>query len=175
MTAHQIVIQVEAVGINLWLAKSSDGRLAIAYDNAEKIKPFKKLITSHRDEVIAILKRRLPVPRKKIYSAIALEHALQWLVEMPDDADRLVLAPSSCRWLTGWLTPAKQREWQLNTRGGDDGQLPWRDWEQVIDLVRIEHEGVCEAEKIRGGANESQRLSQLGYDIYGDGLSCSAS
>lgn len=144
MNAHQIVIEVEAVGIKLWLAKSSDGMLVIAHDNAEKIKPFKKVIASHRDDVIAFLKHRLPVPRQKICSAIALEYALQWLVEIPDDVDRLVSAPLSCRWLTGWLTLGQQREWQLNTQGGDDGRLPWRDWKQVAALVRVEHESVCE-------------------------------
>lgn len=180
MNAYQIVIDLEAVGIKLWLTKFSDGRLAIAYDNAEKIKSFKKVIASHRDDVIALLKRRLPVPRQKIHSAIALEHALQWLVEMPDDVDcpapagpprqgrdskqlardsvpglakrtkrrfreaELVSAPSACRWLTGWLTPAKQWSWQLSTEGGDDGKLPWSDWKEVVNRVESEHERVCE-------------------------------
>lgn len=144
MNACQILTQVEAAGIKLWLGKFGDGGLAIGCDDPKRIKPFKKMIASHRDNVIALLKARLPVPRKKFHSAIALEHALQWLVEIPDDVDRLVSAPSSCRWLTGWLTPAKQREWQLNTEGGDDGKLSWDDWKEVVGRVETEFEGLCQ-------------------------------
>jgi len=144
LNAHQILTRVEAAGIKLWLAKSSDGRLAIAHNNAKKIKPFKKLIASYRDEIVALLKARLPVPRKKIHSAIAIEHALQWLVEIPNDVDPLVMAPSNCRWLTGWLSPAEQRSWQLNTQGDDDGKLSWQDWKKVIDYVQDEFKSTCE-------------------------------
>jgi len=59
----------------------------------------------------------------------------------------LIQLPTFLRWLAGWLSKSKQREWQLNTQGGDDGRLEWRDWEKVCQVVKDQFQSDLEASR----------------------------
>ena len=140
ITAPEILTKAKAAGLKLWLT-TRNGILGIAYNDATKIKPFVPHIKANRDEIIRLLKIRLPkLTKKGIPGAIALELSRQWLDENQTESSTPIAVPTRVRFLIGWLPPAKQRKFQLNSKGQDDGQLPWKDWNEVYQVVEAEHQ-----------------------------------
>tara|TARA_Y100000310_G_C20475762_1_gene712324 strand:- start:160 stop:633 length:474 start_codon:yes stop_codon:yes gene_type:complete len=133
MTAQETLVQAKAAGLKLWL-ENRNGEIGINVSDRERIKPFIKSIKANRDAIIEILKRELPsLPERKVPGAIALELTRQWMDIHP--TDKLLPLPTRCRWLVGFLPPAKQRAFQYNTGGGNDGRLEWKDWDEALSLV----------------------------------------
>jgi hypothetical protein len=144
LNATEILTQAKAANLRLWL-ESHNGKQGIAYDDVYKVRPFIKHIKANRAELIKLLKRQLPKPPPKVCpGAIRLELATQWLQMNNPNNENLIQVPTFLRWLVGWLTPSKQREWANNTHGGDDGRLPWRDWKAVCRIVEAQFQSDLE-------------------------------
>lgn len=139
MTASEILTQAKAAGLNLWLERP-DGVIGINFGDAGKVKPFIKAIKADRDEVVRLLKMRLPkVPKRTVPGAIALQFSRDWFDSVKQKRETFAV-PTRLRWLVGWLPPSLQLRWQYQSDGGLDGKLAVKDWQVAADAVWAEFE-----------------------------------